>query len=63
MTEPLRVVLATGNAGKAREFGRLLSPAMSVEPLPAGIAMPAETGQTFAANARLKAEAVAEALG
>jgi XTP/dITP diphosphohydrolase len=34
-----------------------------VEALPAGMAMPPETGHTFAANARLKAEAVAEALG
>jgi XTP/dITP diphosphohydrolase len=63
VTQPLRVVLATGNAGKAREFGRLLAPALSVEALPAGMAMPPETGHTFAANARLKAEAVAEALG
>jgi non-canonical purine NTP pyrophosphatase (RdgB/HAM1 family) len=63
VTDPLRVVLATGNAGKAREFSRLLGPVFSVEALPDGIVMPVETGQTFAANARLKAEAVAKALG
>jgi XTP/dITP diphosphohydrolase len=63
VTEPLRLVLATGNPGKAREFGRLLGPRLSVESMPASVAMPPETGTTFAANARLKAEAVAAALG
>jgi XTP/dITP diphosphohydrolase len=62
--EQLRtIVLATGNAGKAREFGRLLAGGRSVEPLPAGITLPEETGQTFAANALLKAEWVFAALG
>jgi XTP/dITP diphosphohydrolase len=61
--EPLRVLLATGNAGKVREFGRLLGPRLSVEGLPPETALPEETGRTFAANARLKAEAVADALG
>lgn len=62
MPQPLRVVVATGNAGKAREFGRLLGPALAVEPLPASVVMPEETGDTFAANARLKAEWVSEVL-
>jgi XTP/dITP diphosphohydrolase len=62
VTTSLRVVLATGNPGKAREFGRLLGPAVSVEPPPASVFMPAETEETFAANARLKAEWVATAL-
>jgi XTP/dITP diphosphohydrolase len=63
MMQPLRVVLATGNAGKAREFGRLLGSALSVQPMPGSIDLPPETGETFAANARLKAEAVAAAMG
>lgn len=62
MTKPLHVFLATANPGKAREFGRLLGPALSVEALPASISMPAETEESFAANARLKAESVAGAL-
>jgi len=62
--EQLRtIVLATGNAGKAREFGRLLDGGRLVQPLPAGITLPEETGQTFAANALLKAEWVFAALG
>lgn len=52
------LVLATGNAGKAREFGRLLGETFAVEPLPSGVALPEEDGSTFADNARIKAEAV-----
>ena len=62
MSEVLRVVLATGNAGKAREFGRLLGPALAVEAMPAGTSMPEETARTFAENARLKALGVARYL-
>ena len=58
----LPVVVATGNAGKAREFRRLLCAALDVRALPSSIALPAETGTTFAANARLKAETVFGAL-
>jgi non-canonical purine NTP pyrophosphatase (RdgB/HAM1 family) len=50
------VVLATGNAGKVREFNRLLAGAFAVRPLPPGIGLPPETGETFAANARIKAD-------
>jgi non-canonical purine NTP pyrophosphatase (RdgB/HAM1 family) len=57
------VVLATGNAGKVREFARLLAGTFDVRPLPAGIVLPPETGDTFAANARLKAESVFQAVG
>ncbi len=62
MTAPLRVILATRNAGKAREFDRLLGPALNVEALPSETPLPAETGDSFAANARVKAESVAGAL-
>ena len=52
-----RVVLATGNAGKLREFSALLAPAgFSFEPQSAfGIEPPEETGDTFVANALIKA--------
>jgi XTP/dITP diphosphohydrolase len=54
---PQRVVLATGNAGKLREFAALLAPAgFEFEPQSAfGIEPPEETGDTFLANALLKA--------
>jgi XTP/dITP diphosphohydrolase len=63
VTGPLAVVLATGNAGKAREFGRLLGSAFRVRPMPGSVVLPEETGGTFAANACLKAQAVFAALG
>ena len=59
---PTAVVLATGNAGKAREFGRLFGGAFEVRVMPDSVGLPEETGGTFAANARLKAEAVFRAL-
>ncbi len=62
MTDRLTVVLATRNAGKAREFGRLLAEAFEVEPLPDEIEMPEETGSTFRENALLKAQAAFGAL-
>ena len=60
---PLEVVVATGNQGKAREFGRLLGATFRVQSLPEWVAAPPETGETFAENARQKAEAVFLALG
>lgn len=61
----MRVVLATGNADKVRELRTIFSDLpidwMSLCDYP-GVALPEETGATFAANARLKAEAVARAL-
>ncbi len=57
------VVLATRNSGKAREFGRLLEGAFALRVVPADIALPEETGETFAENARLKAATVFAALG
>lgn len=63
MKRPFPVVLATRNAGKVREFNRLLASNFVVLPLPPGVHLPPETEDTFAANARLKAEAVFQALG
>jgi XTP/dITP diphosphohydrolase len=58
------LVLATRNGHKLREFGRLLAPAgVGVEPLPDGIVLPPEDGDTFAANALGKAQAAAAATG
>jgi len=56
----VRIVLASANAHKARELGRLLG-GWEVETF-AG-ALPEETGETFIENARLKARHVHEALG
>ncbi len=56
------LVLASRNVHKVRELGALLAP-WSLEPLPAGIDLPPENGETYAANAILKAEAAALATG
>jgi len=55
-----RLVLATRNAHKAREFAALLAP-HAVVPLPPEVELPPETGATFAANALAKARAAAAA--
>jgi XTP/dITP diphosphohydrolase len=58
------VVLATRNPHKVREVARLLEPSgISVEPLPSGVQLPPETGETFEANALPKARAAAAATG
>lgn len=59
------VIIATHNPGKLREMRELLAP-YGIEAQSAGelnLAEPAETGTTFAANARIKAEAAAKATG
>jgi XTP/dITP diphosphohydrolase len=56
----VRIVLASGNAHKARELGRLLE-GWEVETF-AG-ELPEETGRTFIENARLKARHVHAAVG
>jgi XTP/dITP diphosphohydrolase len=56
----VRIVLASANAHKARELGRLLD-GWEVETF-AG-ALPEETGETFRENARIKARHVHAALG
>jgi XTP/dITP diphosphohydrolase len=58
----MRVVLASRNAHKAREFGVLLAPHELV-PLPADVELPAETGETFEAIATVKARTAAAATG
>ena len=58
----MRLVLATRNPHKAREFATLLAPHDLVE-LPATVQLPPETGDTFAANALEKARAANRATG
>jgi XTP/dITP diphosphohydrolase len=59
---PARLVLASRNAHKLREFRRLL-PDAPLEPLPDAVELPPETGATFEQNALIKARAAAEATG
>ena len=57
------LVIASGNAGKIREFqGLLQALPVSVRPQPEGLEVE-ETGTTFAANARIKAVEVARCSG
>ena len=57
------LIIASGNAGKIREFqGLLQAVPVTVCPQPEGLEVE-ETGTTFAANARLKAQSVAAAKG
>ena len=62
MSLPRRLVLATGNAHKLREFERLV-PQLEFELLPEGFEMPEETGITYSENALIKARAAAEQTG
>jgi XTP/dITP diphosphohydrolase len=56
------MILATGNRHKLAEMRELL-PAVELKPLPAGLEMPPENGDSFAANALIKARAAHEATG
>ena len=58
----VRLLLATRNAHKVREFGRLL-PGLELDPLPEDVVTPPESGTTYAENAVIKARAAAEATG
>jgi XTP/dITP diphosphohydrolase len=58
----VKVVLASRNDHKAREFAALLAP-HEVVALPAEVRLPPETGETFEANAIEKARAAAAATG
>jgi len=60
-----KVVIATHNPGKLAEMRDLLAP-YGIEAVSAGelgLGEPEETGKTFAANARIKADAAAKASG
>ncbi|MGQ4273974.1 RdgB/HAM1 family non-canonical purine NTP pyrophosphatase [Terrihabitans sp. B22-R8] len=60
-----RLVIATHNGGKLREFRELLAP-FGLDLVSAGelgLPEPEETGTTFAENARIKAQAAAQASG
>jgi XTP/dITP diphosphohydrolase len=60
---PTPLVIASGNAGKIREFAALLAELpLEIRSQPEGLEVE-ETGSTFAENARLKATAVALASG
>lgn len=62
---PGRLVIASHNEGKVREFAELLAP-HGIEPLSAAaldLPEPIETGTTFAANAELKALQAADLSG
>jgi XTP/dITP diphosphohydrolase len=58
----MRLVLATGNPHKLREFAVLLAP-HEIDPLPGDVVLPPETGDTFAENALVKARVAAAATG
>jgi XTP/dITP diphosphohydrolase len=69
-TRPLRlkdqrIVIATHNRGKIEEFVELLKPhgVTAVSAASLGLAEPAETEESFAGNARLKARAASAATG
>jgi XTP/dITP diphosphohydrolase len=58
----VRLVLATRNPHKVRELAALLD-GHEVAALPDGVSLPPETGDTYAANALIKARAAAAATG
>jgi XTP/dITP diphosphohydrolase len=62
---PRTLVIATANAGKLREFQAMLAglPFRAMSQASLGVAPPEETGDTFAANALIKARHAAIATG
>jgi XTP/dITP diphosphohydrolase len=56
------MILATRNQHKVREMAELL-PGVGLEPLPAEVELPPETGDSFEANALIKARAARAATG
>lgn len=58
----MKLVVASRNAHKLRELDGLLA-GHEIAPLPPAVELPPETGETFAANASLKARAAAAATG
>jgi XTP/dITP diphosphohydrolase len=64
----VRLLLATHNEHKLREFERLLARSQGgdgwlLQPLPASVVLPPEEGETFELNALAKARAAAAATG
>jgi XTP/dITP diphosphohydrolase len=61
----VKLVLATGNKGKAAEIEVLLAgvPGLVLLPRPAGVPEPVEDGETLVDNARIKARALVAATG
>jgi XTP/dITP diphosphohydrolase len=62
VASPARLLLATRNEHKRREFARLL-PGVEVDALPDEVVLPPEDGDTFAVNALGKARAAAAVTG
>jgi XTP/dITP diphosphohydrolase len=58
----LILVLASRNAHKLRELSGMLGD-HELQPLPQGVQLPPETGETFAENAIVKARTAARAIG
>ncbi len=58
----MRLVLASRSQHKLREFARLLD-SIELDELPEDVELPPETGNSFQANARVKAHAAATATG
>jgi len=60
-----RIVVASHNEGKVRELGELFEPfgIECVSAVSLGLSEPEETGDTFAENAKIKAETAAAAAG
>jgi XTP/dITP diphosphohydrolase len=56
-------VLATANPDKAAEIGAILGPDIGLSPRPGSVEDVEETGDTLEENARIKAQALAEATG
>jgi XTP/dITP diphosphohydrolase len=56
------LILATGNRHKLKEMAELL-PSVDLQPLPPGFEMPPEDGDSFEANALIKARAARAATG
>jgi XTP/dITP diphosphohydrolase len=59
---PRRLVVATRNDHKLRELAEIL-PGVELVPLPGEVTLPPETGETFTANALIKARAAHGATG
>lgn len=58
----IQLLLATANPHKVREMSELL-PGVELRPLPEGVELPPETGDSFEANALIKARAAHAASG